>query len=177
MVLATRASLTQSIRSVFAGARICPRPGSAVRPFVKAPDTMLKRRKLEAPESPTHALIDDAEVILSHSLGDSFKVPGLVCTDHQFTVPLDHSGEVEGELDLFVREVVTPNNVNRRDLPYLLYLQGERRGLAPEVPVARLAFPSPSRLLHRHQSVPTCQLHHLAGKSCALQHALRPYNL
>jgi hypothetical protein len=58
--------------------------------------------------------------VRSHPL----QVPGLIITDHTFKVPLDHSGKVAGEIDLFVREVVAPVNTRRTNLPYLLYLQG-----------------------------------------------------
>lgn len=52
------------------------------------------------------------------------QVPGLLVEDRVFTVPLDHSGSVPGDIRLFVREVVSPANA-RRQQPYLLYLQGE----------------------------------------------------
>ena len=39
----------------------------------------------------------------SHSVGSTFKVPGLLVTNHHFRVPLDHAGNVGGEIDLFVR--------------------------------------------------------------------------
>mmetsp|Transcript_14470 Transcript_14470/g.31400 ORF Transcript_14470/g.31400 Transcript_14470/m.31400 type:complete len:517 (+) Transcript_14470:56-1606(+) len=82
-----------------------------------------KRRRIEGTGSPIHSLVDNTEVFLQHSSGQSFKVPGLICTDHYFTTCLDYSGEVPGEIQLFVREVVSPNQA-KRGLPYLLFLQG-----------------------------------------------------
>lgn len=40
------------------------------------------------------------------------------------------AGEEPGEIDLFVRELVSPN-MTRRTLPYLLFLQGAGKGLGP----------------------------------------------
>lgn len=82
-----------------------------------------KRRKLETPDSPIHALVDNSETILQHSSGPSFKVPGLQLTNHLFKVPLDHTGEMQGEIDLFVREVVSPTQA-KRGVPFLLFIQG-----------------------------------------------------
>lgn len=58
-----------------------------------------------------------------HSVGSTFKVPGLVVTDHVVRAPLDYSGKVPGEISVFVRELVSPGNT-RRSLPAILYLQG-----------------------------------------------------
>jgi len=69
------------------------------------------------------ALVDDSEVLVAHTTTGSFRVPGLIVSNHIFKVPLDHSGEEPGEIELFVREVTTPVNATRK-LPYLLYLQG-----------------------------------------------------
>jgi hypothetical protein len=85
-----------------------------------------KRRRVDSPSSPVYSLVEPAETLLEHSSGTTFKVPGLIVTDHFFKVPLDHSGEHENDtVDVFVREVVTPAN-EKRNLPYLLYLQGEQ---------------------------------------------------
>jgi hypothetical protein len=50
-------------------------------------------------------------------------VPGLLATDHFITVPLDHSGQVAGQLTVFCRQLVAPGH-ERSAQPYLLYLQG-----------------------------------------------------
>ena len=48
-------------------------------------------------------------------------------TDHTFKVPLDHSGNTPGVINVFARELVAPVNA-RRQQPYLLYLQGAGTG-------------------------------------------------
>ncbi|MFD7918261.1 alpha/beta fold hydrolase [Streptomyces sp. NPDC059740] len=64
-------------------------------------------------------------------------IPGLVLTEHEFQVPLDH-GAPDGErITVFAREVADPDG---RDLPFLVYLQGgpgqeaPRPTFAPGVP-------------------------------------------
>jgi pimeloyl-ACP methyl ester carboxylesterase len=57
------------------------------------------------------------------------KIPGLVMTDHTFTVPLDHA-EPDGTIEVFAREVVAPDQVGE-DLPWLLFLQGGPGGKSP----------------------------------------------
>ena len=51
------------------------------------------------------------------------RIPGLVLTDHEFEVPLDHSNPTGEQITVFSREVVAPGREND-DLPYLLFLQG-----------------------------------------------------
>jgi pimeloyl-ACP methyl ester carboxylesterase len=53
--------------------------------------------------------------------GRTVFVPGLVLTEHEFTVPLDHADPDGEELTVFVREVADPDG---RDRPFLLFLQG-----------------------------------------------------
>jgi pimeloyl-ACP methyl ester carboxylesterase len=48
-------------------------------------------------------------------------VPGLILTEHEFRVPLDHDRPDGEQLTLFAREVAAPTG---RDRPYLVYLQG-----------------------------------------------------
>ncbi|MDP9384116.1 MAG: alpha/beta hydrolase [Actinomycetota bacterium] len=51
----------------------------------------------------------------------TFRPPGLVLTEHEFSVPLDH-GRPDGEqITVFAREVADPGG---RDRPFLVYLQG-----------------------------------------------------
>lgn len=53
----------------------------------------------------------------------TYRVPGLVVTEHALDVPLDHD-DPEGEtIGLFAREVVAPGKEGDR-LPHLLFLQG-----------------------------------------------------
>jgi pimeloyl-ACP methyl ester carboxylesterase len=49
------------------------------------------------------------------------EIPGLVLTEHEFQVPLDHDEPSGDHLTVFAREVADPDG---RDLPYLLFLQG-----------------------------------------------------
>ncbi|MFF4394294.1 alpha/beta fold hydrolase [Streptomyces sp. NPDC001480] len=53
----------------------------------------------------------------------SYRQPGVVLTDHRFTVPLDHTDPVGETLELYAREVVASDKADR-DLPWLVYLQG-----------------------------------------------------
>src|SRR3954453_23019799 len=51
----------------------------------------------------------------------SFKTPGLLLTEHEFDVPLDHA-EPDGErITVFAREVADPDGLDR---PLLVFLQG-----------------------------------------------------
>jgi pimeloyl-ACP methyl ester carboxylesterase len=51
----------------------------------------------------------------------TFKIPGLVLTDHVLQLPLDH-GQPDGEtIEVFAREVAAPEG---RDRPFLVFLQG-----------------------------------------------------
>lgn len=66
---------------------------------------------------------------VKHSVGATFRAPGLVVTDHRIRVPLDYTGKVAAdkgkEITVFVREVTSPANARRASsLPALLYLQG-----------------------------------------------------
>jgi len=49
------------------------------------------------------------------------RAPGLVLTEHEFAVPLDHARPDGERITVFAREVARPDG---RELPYLLYLQG-----------------------------------------------------
>jgi pimeloyl-ACP methyl ester carboxylesterase len=51
------------------------------------------------------------------------RIPGLVLTDHTFTVPLDHASPDRGSIDVFAREVVATDRAGD-DLPWLLFLEG-----------------------------------------------------
>ncbi|KIY94475.1 hypothetical protein MNEG_13488 [Monoraphidium neglectum] len=82
-----------------------------------------KRRRVAAASGAGGSNGDSDGARDEHSVGGSFKVPGLVATDHVIRVPLDYSGRVPGEISIFVRELVSPSNT-RRSLPAILYLQG-----------------------------------------------------
>jgi pimeloyl-ACP methyl ester carboxylesterase len=52
---------------------------------------------------------------------DTLRIPGLVLTEHEFSVPLNH-GEPDGErIVVFAREVADPDG---RDRPFLVFFQG-----------------------------------------------------
>ncbi|GAA0661340.1 alpha/beta fold hydrolase [Streptomyces thermocarboxydovorans] len=53
----------------------------------------------------------------------SYRQPGVVLTDHRFTVPLDHDDPSGETIELYAREVVAAEKAGR-DLPWLVYLQG-----------------------------------------------------
>jgi pimeloyl-ACP methyl ester carboxylesterase len=53
----------------------------------------------------------------------SYRQPGVVLTDHRFTVPLDHDDPAGESIELFAREVVASDKAHQ-DLPWLVYLQG-----------------------------------------------------
>ncbi|MFI5614024.1 alpha/beta fold hydrolase [Amycolatopsis sp. NPDC051903] len=54
-------------------------------------------------------------------MATSVRVPGLVLTEHEFSVPLDHSRPDGEQLTVFAREVAAPDGPDR---PVLVFLQG-----------------------------------------------------
>ncbi|KAK3266294.1 hypothetical protein CYMTET_25073 [Cymbomonas tetramitiformis] len=125
--------------------------GSFAQPFFRASaekgvhcrlsmSTFLKSigiKRAELPLSPAEALskrprstisasagAGDAGEIPFSKVGSTTRVQGLVLTSHVFQVPLDHSGEESGTVDVFVREVAAASKANDTSLPYLIYLQG-----------------------------------------------------
>ncbi|MFB7270894.1 alpha/beta fold hydrolase [Streptomyces sp. NPDC056244] len=53
----------------------------------------------------------------------SYRQPGVVLTDHRFSVPLDHADPAGERIELFAREVVASGRADA-DLPWLVYLEG-----------------------------------------------------
>jgi pimeloyl-ACP methyl ester carboxylesterase len=51
----------------------------------------------------------------------SYRIPGLVLTDHEFSIPLDHDRPDGDKITVFAREVADPDGLDR---PYLVYFQG-----------------------------------------------------
>lgn len=49
------------------------------------------------------------------------RIPGLVVTEHEFSVPLDHSRPDGDEISVFAREVADPDGLDR---PFLVFFQG-----------------------------------------------------
>src|SRR5689334_845780 len=60
------------------------------------------------------------------------RLPGLVSTDHLFTVPLDHAQPDGPSIEVMAREVVAASKTDS-DLPWLVYLHGGP-GLRPPRP-------------------------------------------
>lgn len=56
-------------------------------------------------------------------MSDSYLIRGLGLRDHRFTVPLDHSQPDGPSLEIFAREMFSPERAGQ-DLPWLLFLQG-----------------------------------------------------
>jgi pimeloyl-ACP methyl ester carboxylesterase len=57
------------------------------------------------------------------AMSTSYRVPGLVVTDHVVPVPLDHAAPRGEQLEVFAREVVTAGREDE-ELPRLVFLQG-----------------------------------------------------
>jgi pimeloyl-ACP methyl ester carboxylesterase len=68
----------------------------------------------------------------------TYRVPGFVLTEHEFSVPLDHDRPDGERIAVFAREVAAPDGADR---PYLLFLQG-----GPGYEAPRPARGSPSWL-------------------------------
>ena len=51
------------------------------------------------------------------------RIPGLILTDHEFTVPLDYARPDGEQITVFAREVVAPGKEDA-DLPWLVFFQG-----------------------------------------------------
>ena len=51
------------------------------------------------------------------------RIPGLVLTDHVFSVPLDHAHPTGRTIEVFGREVVAPAKEGEK-LPWLIFFQG-----------------------------------------------------
>jgi pimeloyl-ACP methyl ester carboxylesterase len=64
------------------------------------------------------------------------RAPGLVLTDHQFLVPLDHGDPAGESLTVFAREAVAPRR-ERDALPWLVFFQGGPGFESPR-PLARV---------------------------------------
>ena len=58
----------------------------------------------------------------------SYRTPGLIITDHEFTVPLDHTQPSGPTINVFAREVADPDG---QDRPLLVFFQGGPGSEAP----------------------------------------------
>src|SRR4051794_27427800 len=61
-------------------------------------------------------------------MGSSYAARGLVLTEHEFSVPLDHALPQGERITVFAREVADPDG---RDRPLLVFLQGGPGSEAP----------------------------------------------
>lgn len=66
------------------------------------------------------------------------RIPGLVVTEHEVAVPLDHFDQGGEQISVYAREVVAPRKRDQ-DLPWLLFLQGGPGCRAPR-PVNRAGW-------------------------------------
>ncbi|MDQ6898692.1 MAG: alpha/beta hydrolase [Candidatus Dormibacteraeota bacterium] len=82
-----------------------------------------------------------AEVREQHEAVE-LRVPGLLLTEHEFSLPLDHARPAGDHLTVFAREVADPGGLER---PYLVFFQG---GPGHEAPRAA-RFPSSPGWLDR----------------------------
>ncbi len=69
---------------------------------------------------------------------DTVRAPGLVLTEHEFAVPLDHDRADGERITVFAREVADPDG---RDRPFLVYFQGGPGSEAPR-PTRRPSAPA-----------------------------------
>ena len=76
-------------------------------------------------------------------------LPGLVLTEHEFAVPLDHADPTGEQITVFAREVADPQG---RDRPFLVFLQGGP-GSEAERPTRGPSSPARPRA---GSSAPTC---------------------
>jgi pimeloyl-ACP methyl ester carboxylesterase len=75
------------------------------------------------------------------------RLPGLLLTEHEFRVPLDHAAPAGEQITVFAREVVAPRKRDQ-DLPWLVFLQGGPGGLTPR-PTGRSGWLGRALLDHR----------------------------
>src|SRR3989441_1026089 len=52
------------------------------------------------------------------------RLPGLILSNHEFILPLDHKKPNAEKITVFAREVVSVEHENKADLPWLVFFQG-----------------------------------------------------
>src|SRR5215212_7433432 len=55
------------------------------------------------------------------TMASTYRIPGLVLTEHEFEVPLDHATPGGDAITVFAREVADPDGLDR---PFLVFFQG-----------------------------------------------------
>ncbi len=70
---------------------------------------------------------------IPHTASAPYEVRGMRVTDHRFTVPLDHAVPDGETITVFAREYSDAElpQAQADQLPWLLYLQGDRAARAP----------------------------------------------
>lgn len=54
----------------------------------------------------------------------STRLPGLICKEHFFQVPLNYDNPKGAHIEIFARELVAPENAENSELPAMVFLQG-----------------------------------------------------
>lgn len=72
------------------------------------------------------------------------RIPGLVLTEHEFSVPLDHAAPDGDRITVFAREVAEPEGLEK---PFLVYLQGGPGSEAPRPTGTQTLLPWIARAL------------------------------
>src|SRR5262245_12887736 len=68
------------------------------------------------------------------------RLPGMLLTDHFFSVPLDHANPGGESLSVYAREVVAPRKANEK-LPWLVFFQGGPGYQGPRPPATASWLP------------------------------------
>src|SRR6185437_6319190 len=139
-----------------AGARAAPRPRRPDRPLAGLPGRALPERRARrraarlrhrrsrglAPPArrapPAHRTGSDPFWCIIASMSETVRAPGLVLTEHEFDVPLDHDRPDGERITVFAREVADPDG---RERPFLVYFQGGPGSEAPR-PIRRPGSPA-----------------------------------
>lgn len=110
------------------------RSGTSATNRTSTPDTATAPGLRAIPGAPTSSAMDTSTAPVSPTQVtaqakvlpvSSFRLKGLLMIDRRFSVPLDYTGVLPGEITIFAREVVLAGpNDTRSNLPYLLFLQG-----------------------------------------------------
>lgn len=74
----------------------------------------------------------------------TFRTPGLVLTEHEFELPLDHGAPDGDRITVFAREVAEPDGLEK---PFLVYLQGGPGSEAPRPSETQTLVPWIARAL------------------------------
>src|SRR2546428_13838661 len=59
------------------------------------------------------------------------RLPGLILSNHEFILPLDHKKPNAEKITVFAREVVSVDHENKADLPWLVFFSGRTVSTVP----------------------------------------------